>query len=86
RGVVSGLQLAWERVYRKIQLRLDSHCVVVVLLLQNEGHDDHAHATTLFRARDLQRDWEVQIIHVYREGNHTTDYFDNMIIEDTLAL
>ncbi|CAN1183028.1 Putative ribonuclease H protein At1g65750 [Linum perenne] len=41
RGVVLGLQLAWERGYRKIQLQLDSQCAV--LLLQGEGLEDHAH-------------------------------------------
>ncbi|CAN1139586.1 hypothetical protein LINPERPRIM_LOCUS23954, partial [Linum perenne] len=38
RGVVSGLQLAWERGYRKIQLQLDSKCVIH--LLQAKGLED----------------------------------------------
>ncbi|CAN1154137.1 Putative ribonuclease H protein At1g65750, partial [Linum perenne] len=77
RGVVSGLQLAWERGYRKIQLQLDSQCVVQ--LLQGEGLDDHAHAATISTATELlRRDWEVHIIHVYRESNHASDFLANV--------
>ncbi|CAN1832077.1 Putative ribonuclease H protein At1g65750 [Linum perenne] len=77
RGAVSGLQLAWERGYRKIQLQLDSQCAVQ--LLQAEGLDDHAHAATIFKATELlQRNWEVQILHVYRESNHAADYLANV--------
>ncbi|CAN1172815.1 Putative ribonuclease H protein At1g65750 [Linum perenne] len=77
RDAVSGLQLAWERGYRKIQLQLDSQCVVQ--LLQGEGLDDHAHAATISTATELlRRDWEVHIIHVYRESNHAADFLANV--------
>ncbi|CAN1791749.1 Putative ribonuclease H protein At1g65750 [Linum perenne] len=69
RGVVSGLQLAWDRGYRKVQLQIDSQCAV--LLLQSDDRTDHLHATTIRHARELlRRDWEVRIRHVYRESNH----------------
>ncbi|CAN1147638.1 Putative ribonuclease H protein At1g65750 [Linum perenne] len=56
RGVVSVLQLAWERGYRKIQ-----------------------QSATIIKAIELlQRNWEVQIIHVYRESNHAADYLANV--------
>ncbi|CAN1233376.1 Putative ribonuclease H protein At1g65750, partial [Linum perenne] len=77
RGAVSGLQLAWERGYRKIQLQLDSQCAVQ--LLQGGDLEDHAHAATIIMARELlRRDWEVQILHVYRESNHVADYLANI--------
>ncbi|CAN1127777.1 Putative ribonuclease H protein At1g65750, partial [Linum perenne] len=77
RGAVSGLQLAWERGYRKIQLQLDSQCAIH--LLQGEGLDDHAHAATISTATELlRRDWEVHIIHVYRESNHAADFLANL--------
>ncbi|CAN1279411.1 Putative ribonuclease H protein At1g65750 [Linum perenne] len=77
RGAVSGLQLAWERGYRKIQLQLDSQCAVQ--LLQGDDLEDHTHAATIIMARELlRRDWEVQILHVYRERNHVADYLANM--------
>ncbi|CAN1758812.1 Putative ribonuclease H protein At1g65750 [Linum perenne] len=69
RGAVSGLQLAWERGYRKIQLQLDSQCAVQ--LLQGDDLEDHTHAATIIMARELlRRDWEV-----YR--SHEADKFDN---------
>ncbi|CAN1124680.1 Putative ribonuclease H protein At1g65750 [Linum perenne] len=77
RGAVSGLQLAWERGYRKIQLQLDSQCAVQ--LLQGYDLEDHAHETMIIMARELlRRDWEVRILHVYRESNHVTDYLANI--------
>ncbi|CAN1182797.1 Putative ribonuclease H protein At1g65750, partial [Linum perenne] len=77
RGAVSGLQLAWERGYHKIQLQLDSQCVVQ--LLQGDDLEDHAHATTFITARELlRRNWEVQILHIYRESNHVADYLANV--------
>ncbi|CAN1813110.1 Putative ribonuclease H protein At1g65750 [Linum perenne] len=77
RGAVSGLQLAWEQGYRKIQLQLDSQCAVQ--LLQREGLEDHAHAATIMTATELlRRNWEVQILHVYRESNHAADFLANV--------
>ncbi|CAN1836512.1 Putative ribonuclease H protein At1g65750, partial [Linum perenne] len=77
RGAVSGLQLAWEQGYRKIQLQLDSQCAVQ--LLQGDDLEDHAHAATIIMARELlRRNWEVQILHVYRESNHVADYLANV--------
>ncbi|CAN1333967.1 Putative ribonuclease H protein At1g65750 [Linum perenne] len=77
RGAVSCLQLAWERGYRKIQLQLDSQCAVQ--LLQGDDLEDHTHAATIIMARELlRRDWEVHILHVYRERNHVADYLANM--------
>ncbi|CAN1189170.1 Putative ribonuclease H protein At1g65750, partial [Linum perenne] len=77
RGAVSGLQLAWERGYRKIQLQLDSQCAVQ--LLQGDDLEDRAHAATIIMARELlRRDWEVRILHVYRESNHVADYLANI--------
>ncbi|CAN1818158.1 Putative ribonuclease H protein At1g65750 [Linum perenne] len=77
RGAMSGLQLAWERCYRKIQLQLNSQCAIQ--LLQAEGLDDHAHAATIIKAIELlQRNREVHIIHVYRKSNHTADYLVNV--------
>ncbi|CAN1125966.1 Putative ribonuclease H protein At1g65750 [Linum perenne] len=77
RGAVSGLQLAWEQGYRKIQLQLDSQCAVQ--LLQREGLEDHAHAATIMTATELlRRNWEVQILHVYRESNHAADFLANI--------
>ncbi|CAN1315860.1 Putative ribonuclease H protein At1g65750 [Linum perenne] len=76
RGVVPGLQLAWDRGYRKVQLHIDSQCAV--LLLQSDDRTDHLHAATIRRARELlHRDWEVHIRQVFRESNHVADHLAN---------
>ncbi|CAN1138504.1 Putative ribonuclease H protein At1g65750, partial [Linum perenne] len=76
RGAVSGLQLAWDRGYRRVQLQLDSQCAVS--LLQSRDHEDHAHAAILYHAYELlRRDWKVRISHVFRESNHVADHLAN---------
>ncbi|CAN1850222.1 Putative ribonuclease H protein At1g65750, partial [Linum perenne] len=73
---ISGVQLTRDRGYCKIQFQLDFRCVVN--LLQSDGIEDHVHASTIYLARDLlRRDREVQIIYVYREGNHVVDFLGN---------
>ncbi|CAN1347081.1 Putative ribonuclease H protein At1g65750, partial [Linum perenne] len=71
RGVVSGLQLAWERGYRKIQLQLDSQCVVQ--LLQGEGLDDHAH---VYRESNHASDFLANVRHSCPLGFHLVEQFD----------
>ncbi|CAN1241242.1 hypothetical protein LINPERPRIM_LOCUS4883, partial [Linum perenne] len=40
---------------------------------------DHTHAVTITNAKELlHHNWEVQIIHVYRESNHTMYYLANV--------
>ncbi|CAN1142951.1 Putative ribonuclease H protein At1g65750 [Linum perenne] len=61
----------------KIQLQLDSQ--FAVQLLQGDDLEDHAHAATIITARELlRRNWEVQILHIYRESNHIADYLANV--------
>ncbi|CAN1320474.1 Putative ribonuclease H protein At1g65750 [Linum perenne] len=39
----------------------------------------HAHAATISTAIELlRRNWEVQIIHVYKESNHVADFLANV--------
>ncbi|CAI0374831.1 unnamed protein product [Linum tenue] len=72
-----GLQRAWDEGYRKVQLQLDSQ--VAVKLLQDTGYRDHAQAGVLSRAHELiSREWEVDIKHIYREGNKCADFLANL--------
>ncbi|CAN1179440.1 Putative ribonuclease H protein At1g65750 [Linum perenne] len=76
RGAVSGLQLAWYRGFRKVQLQINSQCAV--LLLQSDDRADHIHATTIQRAQELlRRDLEVRIKHVFRASNYVADHIAN---------
>ncbi|CAI0420751.1 unnamed protein product [Linum tenue] len=72
RGAVEGLQLAWDRGYRRVRVELDSHCAVQ--LLHNQSTDHH-HAAVIERFHELcARDWEVMCYQIYREGNRCTDF------------
>ncbi|CAL1358444.1 unnamed protein product [Linum trigynum] len=77
RGAVMGLQAAWDDGYRKVQLQLDSQ--VAVHLLQDKNYRDHAQAGVLSKAQELlSRQWDVDIIHIYREGNKCADFLANL--------
>ncbi|CAN1249089.1 Putative ribonuclease H protein At1g65750 [Linum perenne] len=71
RGAVSGLQLAWERGYRKIPLQLDSQCAV--RLLQAEGLDDHAH---VYRESNHAADYLANVGHSCPLGFHVLEQLD----------
>ncbi|CAN1333599.1 Putative ribonuclease H protein At1g65750 [Linum perenne] len=71
RGAVSGLQLAWERGYYKIQLRLDSQCAVQ--LLQGYDLEDHAH---VYRESNHVADYLANIGHSCSLGFHSIEQFD----------
>ncbi|CAN1312660.1 Putative ribonuclease H protein At1g65750, partial [Linum perenne] len=68
RGMLFGLQLAWERGHRRVVAQLDS--AVAVALLEAGGDITHHHAAEVYQFRELlKRDWCVQVRHIYREAN-----------------
>ncbi|CAN1320571.1 Putative ribonuclease H protein At1g65750 [Linum perenne] len=71
RGAVSGLQLAWERGYHKIQLQLDSQCVVQ--LLQGDDLEDHAH---IYRESNHVADYLANVGHSCPLGFHSIEQSD----------
>ncbi|CAI0548092.1 unnamed protein product, partial [Linum tenue] len=73
RGVVEGLQVAWDAGHRRVLVQLDFQCAVQ--LLQGETSDDHPYAACISRFRELcSRSWSVKVSHIYREGNVCADY------------
>ncbi|CAI0443132.1 unnamed protein product [Linum tenue] len=73
RGAVEGLNLAWDKGYRRVRVQLDSQCAVQLIRHVNTGN--HHCAAILDRFRELlSRHWEVIIEHVYREGNRCADF------------
>ncbi|CAI0392113.1 unnamed protein product, partial [Linum tenue] len=70
---VEGLQLGWDAGYRHVRLELDSACALQ--LLRSTDYEEHHHAAIIDRALELlTRQWDVEIAHVYREGNKCADY------------
>ncbi|CAI0375210.1 unnamed protein product [Linum tenue] len=68
RGVVEGLQLAWDLGFRRVKVQMDSKCACQIL--QSHHREDNRHSAVVARFQALiGRNWEVAISHVYRESN-----------------
>ncbi|CAN1121022.1 Putative ribonuclease H protein At1g65750, partial [Linum perenne] len=75
-AIVLGLERAWEAGIRHVEVQTDSICVINLI----SGMEDltNQHAAILGRFRSLRnRDWNVQVKHVYREANFLTDHLAN---------
>ncbi|CAN1813888.1 hypothetical protein LINPERHAP1_LOCUS26989 [Linum perenne] len=57
---------------------MDSKAAVTILL-NSEPDSSHQYTLEVLEFRDwLHRDWEVKLIHIYREANHAADYLANL--------
>ncbi|CAN0891083.1 Putative ribonuclease H protein At1g65750 [Linum grandiflorum] len=73
RVVVHGLQLAWEFGYKHVQVQLDSQATIQFLLAEDESTYQHSFEVAQFQEL-LDRDWMVEVEHIYWEGNQTADF------------
>ncbi|CAN1171504.1 Putative ribonuclease H protein At1g65750, partial [Linum perenne] len=77
RGLNIGLNMAWEHGFRKVSARVDSQAILS--LVRTDEDATHQHVVDISDLRELlQRDWEVTITHIYREGNFAADYLANL--------
>ncbi|CAN1186310.1 Putative ribonuclease H protein At1g65750 [Linum perenne] len=65
RGIIGGLNLAWDVGARRVMVQVDSRAAVSLI--------SNAREVTLIHQL-LNREWEVTISHIYREGNQAADY------------
>ncbi|CAN1266419.1 Putative ribonuclease H protein At1g65750 [Linum perenne] len=71
-----GLEMAWSKGCRLVELQLDSRAAIS-LLLQN-GEPSHQHALEVLAFQELcRRDWTVRVRHTYREGKKVADFLAN---------
>ncbi|CAN1732274.1 Putative ribonuclease H protein At1g65750, partial [Linum perenne] len=76
RSVVEGLNLAWNSGYRRVAVQVDSLCAVQ--LLSNPAESEHQHASIIAQFLQLkQRDWTIELQHIYREANFLADFLAN---------
>ncbi|CAN1743077.1 Putative ribonuclease H protein At1g65750 [Linum perenne] len=73
RGAMEGLRLAWENNFRKVDVRVDSEAVISLITGKDNPMHQHAREVNFIR-EFLNRDWDVTISHIYREGNFAADY------------
>lgn len=76
-GILSALLLAWEEGWKKVIVESDSN---VTVSLVREGVPPAHHCWALVRdAREMmQRQWDVQLVHTFREGNTVADCLANL--------
>jgi ribonuclease HI len=72
-AIFKGLQLAWELNIRNLWCYSDS---VTALKLISEPVDEWHHYAAIIRniKEILNRNWQVVILHTYREGNACADF------------
>ncbi|XVF06929.1 hypothetical protein REPUB_Repub06bG0093400 [Reevesia pubescens] len=80
-AIFHGLQLCWDRGYRKIELESDSLVAIQKLGIKTSLSDPHIHIIDAIKEFQ-QHDWICNIKHVHREANHYADWmathFDNL--------
>ncbi|CAN0926336.1 Putative ribonuclease H protein At1g65750 [Linum grandiflorum] len=77
RAIVDGLQLAWTLGIRRIRVQSDS--MAAVSILSKGSQLDHQHAALVLQFTELcNRQWEVNLSHIYREANYAADYLANL--------
>ncbi|CAN1280828.1 Putative ribonuclease H protein At1g65750 [Linum perenne] len=64
--------IAWDMSYKKVHFQLDSLAAITTILGNQE--EDSRHGRTLDTINELRnRNWEVTISHIFREGNRVAD-------------
>ncbi|CAN1189804.1 Putative ribonuclease H protein At1g65750, partial [Linum perenne] len=75
-SAVLGLELAWSKGCRFVELQLDSRAAIA--LLQQHGDPGHHHALEVLAVQEMCRhNWTVGIRHIYPEGNKVADFLAN---------
>ncbi|KAF7833970.1 putative calcium-binding protein CML19 [Senna tora] len=73
RGIVDGLEMLWDKGFRKVLIECDSE---VALELVSIGVDNNRPCSALVqRIRSLlDRNWDTELVHVFRETNQVADF------------
>ncbi|CAL1381633.1 unnamed protein product [Linum trigynum] len=72
-AAIRGLQVAWRKGFRKVQLNLDSTTAISVLTSSDQTEQRYFNLVQQFKGL-LHQNWEVRISHTYRECNKPADY------------
>lgn len=72
------LELARELQINKLIVQLDDQACVKMLLNQDSGRNVCTHMLNRCLEMIQQDDWEVRVVHVYREGNWAADRLPTM--------
>lgn len=75
-GLLDGLNIAWDRGFRRVEVELDSLFVVNVVQQEGEAANDFSSIVQSIKEL-LGRDWMVNLKHVFREANKSADRMAN---------
>ncbi|KAF7823270.1 Ribonuclease H protein [Senna tora] len=71
-GIVCALEVAWRSKFKKVLV--ESDCLLAVKLVNDSISLAHPCSPILSRIHYwIARDWEVQVVHIHREGNCAAD-------------
>lgn len=71
--MLKGIQLAWDLGIKKLIVEVDSQCAVQQV--QGSSSPPNANSTLIREKKQmLGRDWQVRILHTYREANYAADW------------
>lgn len=76
-ALTAGLELARDLEIRKILIQLDNLACVQSIKSVEAGSGECAHLINFCRSMINLEDWEVSVIHVFREGNRAADWLAN---------
>ncbi|CAN1129287.1 Putative ribonuclease H protein At1g65750 [Linum perenne] len=72
-GIATSLRLAWDVGFRSVLVQSDSQTALALVL--DEGPPQHQHTNEVLTIRELMnRDWVVNLSHVFREANQAADF------------
>ncbi|KAL4292089.1 hypothetical protein GQ457_14G023220 [Hibiscus cannabinus] len=77
-GVWCGLQMDWDKGFRRLILEVDS--LDVVRALKDDRRHGHICTLVLHIKMVLRRNWEVQVLHVTRSANSVADSLAKLAI------
>ncbi|CAN1800862.1 Putative ribonuclease H protein At1g65750 [Linum perenne] len=77
RGILHGLEFSWSSGHKKVRLQTDSQSAASLILAEDPPLRQHASEVIAIREL-LQRNWQVEIHHIFREGNGAVDFLVNM--------
>ncbi|CAI0550240.1 unnamed protein product, partial [Linum tenue] len=71
-GINYDLRLAWDGGVRKLIVQKDSAAAIALLQSDQTSHPHHTLVNSI--KRQLNQQWEVHIMHAFRESNYVADY------------
>lgn len=84
-GARQGLQLAWEKGFRRVVLELDAS--TAIQRIEDPVDLNHHYGSLISDCKELMsRDWDCRLSHTLREGNACASFFSKAAANDAYGL